>query len=420
MQGISKLRTTLLNEFRLVANVISHVLSDLEIAGSKQVVYNFDYNLLYPWLWRHVVDPKDSHYDLIGRNIFALYPTYSSDTAFVACFTVPSILELLDTLEHQHERSEHLASSTGDIDNIINAFKIASSPEFDVESDSGRKIDRILNTLPFSNENMRLNQLLVGFRNKQFTVAHHLFDNATLRAALPSIKQDCGKLFDRMKQRRSLTDNRRLEDKMFHYKVDCWNIAFRLINDFVGDKEVSYVCRQAIRDYYPGNTGQFHSRHPLVPMYHLYSLLLAPNHSNKHNESVDFFVDALRTIRECVTVIEAANDNLSNISFYWREKIDDAYNRFIRPLFSDYSDDARGIHMKEYELRRREARYGDYKSILTTDGFRDRFKQRAESFKNLATEVVDLHPEITSDRLLEEYDLSQNPRVSEIFKKFNL
>lgn len=59
-------------------------------------------------------------------------------------------------------------------------------------------------------------------------------------------------------------------------------------------------------------------------------------------------------------------------------------------------------------------------SITTEEGFRDRFKQEAENMRSTTKKIADIRPEILSDRLHEDYDLRDNPRVMEIRKKLGL
>lgn len=88
----------IINEFRLCGRVLIHLLSDIDQDTRKSIIYNFDYNLIYPAIWPRS-ETKDPQYDLIGRNIFSLVPHYAAAIPFKICITVPSALELLDTIE---------------------------------------------------------------------------------------------------------------------------------------------------------------------------------------------------------------------------------------------------------------------------------------------------------------------------------
>ena len=110
------------------------------------------------------------------------------------------------------------------------------------------------------------------------------------------------------------------------------------------------------------------------------------------------------------------------MTFYQRETIDSIYNKFIRPLFFDFSleegrNDYFGLSAKSTS-----SSLANTNELLPTMGSVNDFSkiQTKNALKTLASEVIAIEPEITSERLLERYDLSDNPRVMEIFKKLNI
>jgi hypothetical protein len=342
---------------------------------------------------------------------------------FKICITVPSALELLDTIEHRLSQYSRLSESPEEAQRFIDAFKKLDSRSFDEETIEGRKVMSLIAKTSAAGDNTRLTEFVSLFERGILSFVHEHMDKPDLISKNHEIESEYSRIFHLMDQRRSRNDTRSIDDRQFHYKVDSWNIAQYLVNQQDGKKEVDFVCRQTIRNYYPGETGQLYSRHPMVPMYHLYALFRpVPPVASIQNEASEFLKDAQITISKLVKDLEPyAGYTVSQLTEYTKSRIDDVYNKFIRPLFyRNYSNGGQAISVQDLARMRKEVHLTTYTSITSPEGFRDRFKQGAEGLKAAAQEVVKILPEITSDRLLEEYDLSGNPRIDEIRRKLNL
>ena len=410
----------ILNEFRQMKFVLAHALSDISSSSSKAIYHTCDYDLIYPWLWPGA-DTKSPQYDLTGRNIFALFPRYHQHVDFRICFTVPSILEFLDTIEHRYANYTRLSESGDDAEKILSAFKAYMSRDFDEESSEGVRIKSFILNLKLGSEDTNLRKVMSLFRRNVFTLAHEHLDIASLVSWNQRVQDEYRRIFAKMDHSRSPSDPRPIDDKQFHYKVNSWNIAFRLVNATLRDHEITHVCRETIRNYYPGNESEFYSRHPLVLLYQLYALLRSAGKDNIREEANDFLRDAAVQISSLIVALEKSNaDHANKLTSYLRDRIDEVHNKFARPLFYDYNNGGKILDAREIQRMREEAALGVYRSITTADGFRDRFKQGAQVLRQAAHELADVAPVIVDSRLLEPYELANNPRVNEILRSLSI
>lgn len=419
-------RDGLLGYFRELKNIIAHALTDFTETTTKKIFYNVDYDLIYPWLWPGA-PTKSYQYDLVGRNIFSIFTKMNEKVEFKVCFTVPSILEFLDTIEHRYSHYSRLSESRFAATKIFEAFKSYTSRDFAAETAEGAKLKSYISDLHLGAEATNLRRVVTLFERNILSLAHEhveMYDYLPIKrnSLNNDVKSEYQKTFERMRLIRGQQDDRPLDDKLFHYKVDSWNIAFRLINQIVTDKEFAYVCRPTIRQFFQNPEDQsIHSRHPMVLLYQLYAALAAPANARISVETRDFLEDACARIAMVINRLEKMNaPDLEALSEYSRDRIDEFNDLFVRPLLHDYNQGGKEIEISELPRIREQAALRPYVSITSPDGFRDRFKQSADCLKQAAHALADVAPLIVDERLLEPYDLSNNPRVREILRTLQI
>ena len=266
-------------------------------------------------------------------------------------------------------------------------------------------------------------QFIDALKAKRITLVrdYEHVDHDRMSTRNPKFKAQFDSVLRAMERERGPADGRDIKDRTFHYKIDAWNITLSLMNDDSANYEIDYVCRSKMRHYYPKPLGPKFSRHPFVPLFKLYSLLQASPDGTLAQESSAFLTQGAHEITHCSKLIESvASRGFSYLSVRERNKIDEIYDEYIRPMFRQYSDDG---GFTDVELARQEIsemNEKSFSSITSEEGFRDRFKQESDNMKSVAKNIIEIRPEVLSARLNEDYDLSGNPRITEIIRKLGL
>ncbi|WP_428673062.1 hypothetical protein [Reyranella sp.] len=407
--------------------IVVQSLADVESSNSTKLFYNSDYDLIYPWLWpgAHSTSPQ---YDRAGRNIFSLLMHCHKSVNFKICFTVPSILEFLDTVEHRFAHFIRISDSRDYAAEIISAFQASRAQPRDLaqESSEGERLKRYIGNLQLGSHNTNLRKVVSLFNNGVLSLAHeHTNIRPQTRDPFSPINHEISKeyldIYDRMKRKRGRTDTRPDADKMFHYKVDSWNIAFRLINSFSREQEFLYVCRPQIRSYFGSFDDQsVHSRNPLVPLYQLFAAFQTPENSEKVTEIQDFLRDARARFLDITNHIERKNDHDPQaFSQYFQRQIGWVQDTFVRPLVGHDFNASSNPELADRETADK-AIDGPYSSVTRIDEFRDRLRYDATQLKVAAHAIADIAPLIVEDRLLEPYNLSNDARVQQILQTLNI
>lgn len=404
-------------EVGLVLRVCEHLYTDLEASVERQLIYNFDYNLVYPYLWPDA-KKSDRFHDNVGANFFSIYPLYSNMIGFDVVFTTPSLLELLDSIDHHVEKYDSVAGSKDHIRRVYESFSHLREKKFEIIDSQTQNIRDYLLSLRITGLNNRLNQFIELLRTKRIKLIDDFYTDDQYNHVIGDISKDYASAFDEMCRQRGPKDPRPRADREFHYRVDAWNIAISRLNQTSNSLELNHICNGRIREFYAGKRGQIYSRHPLVPMYRLLSLMRASSSGELQREAKAFLRDAIRQMSECLRVVNEI-PNLQVLSEYDKEKIDEVYNKFIRPLFRDYTKGGAMISFEEVGRMMQELHDTKFKSILTERGFADRFKQEASDLRDVAKRVIELKPEILGGRLIEDYITKDNPRIKNIMSRLN-
>ena len=114
-------------------------------------------------------------------------------------------------------------------------------------------------------------------------------------------------------------------------------------------------------------------------------------------------------------------DDVKDLTFEERNEIDRVYDKYIRPMYYDYSQPDGAVDLRKAMEEIREMEDSKYKSITTVEGLREMFKADANDIKMAAHSVVSANPDdLLSSRILEDYDLESSPRIEEIIRQFDL
>ena len=393
-----------------------HLLADMDAFNEQKVIYNFDFSLLYPYLFPSA-ESKHPQYESVGRNIFALLTAYHNNCGFRPVFSLPSLLELLDVLAHRIDRIESLISDRSRIKRISSDLKDIFKEDSDHDMIKKARIRSILINLRVSPGNGGLSKFFDMLNKNQIKTLLDYTDPGQF--SHNEFKQTQEKILNKMSSVRSQDDGRDYEDRMFHYRVDTWNIAASLWSERISNIEIDHICRGAVSQFFPREKRSLYSRSPVVPLVRLYSLLRASPEGNIQTEAKAFTSLGYHDLNKAVRLIEHVTD-IQKLTPVERDEIDRVYNQYLRPLFYDYSTDKGGILPDKAQELIKEMEMERYKSVLTEEGLRDRFLADADDIRNTAQRLVNQNPMIIEERLLTDYNLDNNPRVLAIRKRLEI
>ncbi|MCC5611573.1 hypothetical protein LC612_33740 [Nostoc sp. CHAB 5834] len=398
------------NIFTGYSNSYLQVLADMDHAQKERVIYSFDFSILHPYIFGPM-GPLDSHYDAVGRNIFSLIGSYKRSLSFIPAMSVPSLLELIDQLAHRAEKFVNLSESREKLNSFISNFREQVKNDRLVATSSDLDPLSFLLSIKLTQNAEHLSNFIKMMKSNTIEQLSENIDIELFQTA--EFKKVYNESFDKMFRKRSKTDNRDFNDKVFHYRVDSWNIASAVISKNDPSVEIDHVCSDK-----PGevlaSVSEF-ARSPVVPGISLYALLRTPSEGYVRPEAEEFIQMGAREL--CDELKRLTNRvNVGEMSFTQREEIDRLYDKYIRPVFADYSRS----NISEAHATIRELENNRYASITTEEGLRDRFRADADNTRNVAISFLEESKITLDDKLLTSYTLNGNARIDEIKRKLGL
>ncbi|UWR57090.1 hypothetical protein [Phaeobacter inhibens] len=415
-QGEMLLRNDdILKKFHMARRTYAHALSDLE-NGEKEKIYTFDFSLLHPFIFRST-SSKDVQYDTLGRSIFSLLPIYSNITGFKSTLSTPSALELLDSLEHRLERLNRLAGSTKQLGSITDEFKSAFESTGDLTEEQISKLSRTISSLRLNDSHSSMGQLLELFQEKKITLLRDHIDPSNLRQFRRVSKEKFDAAYARMEAKRGKFDGRNTEDRNFHYKVDCWNLIISLYSRELEQFEIDHICRDGISKFLVTPQDRKFTRHPHVALLRLISLLRASELGNIEKEAAAFSKFGFRDLDQAMAMLQS--EEIENLTNEESSELNRVWNKYGRPLYFDYSSKNGAVDVNQAMKAIRDMENNKYRSITTKEGLSEMFRADAEDIKKTAETVLEISPDILETRVLDDYELSDDPRIDQIRRKFN-
>lgn len=416
--SLDDITTTLRAHFTVAQNSYFTVHDDTLHFSERKILYSFDFSLLHPYIFPST-HGKDHQYDAMGRSIFSILPAYANACGFVPVFSTPSLLELLDSLEHRYNRIHNLLRSDSSLSRIRSRLKASIDDVGELYGENQSELARFLSSLRLNDkQHDSLNLFLGLFANKKISMIRDHIDPIEIKRLHVQHKSLFDLIFRNMEKERGAKDSREYKDKEFHYRVDSWNLTMALLSKYFRDVEVDHVCRGGISKFVPNDFKREFTRHPLIPMIRLLSLLRASEDDHLQDEANAFVRLGARDLSEALKLVEA--HPIGHLTSEERNEISRVYDKYIRPMYFDYSrpDGAVDIHKAIEEIREMER--SKYKSITTVDGLREMFMADADDIKRSAHVIVETNPDIMNSRVLEDYSLEKSPRIDEIRKQFDL
>ncbi|WP_394693137.1 hypothetical protein [Hyphobacterium sp.] len=410
-------KATLIKEFSDFQKLYEYAYADTVDPKSDSVIYTHDFDLLYPYIFG--IGKESKEFDILGQNIFTLGDNYFSNAGYSTVFTIPSLLELLDALDHRYERMNRLINSRIEVQKLKHSLSNLNTIRGENNASDFREILIALKALKASDASPNLIRLISMFENRKVSLLHDHIDPSGLHNSdFYSARFEA--IFESMYDARSKRDNREEIDKRFHYTVDSWNIELSIRSTRMDSVQIDHVCRPGISRFFPDDFRAQCSRHPYVPMIKLYSLYRASSDGDIIAESASFIRHGIKSLHNKHQLLsDPLLDNLSALTEYEKDDIDRVYNEYIRPLRGNYGqsklnisgDDLASIIEKEL---------AKYDSVTTEKGLRERFEYNAVEIKRSAHTFVESHPELIDEKILGQYSLDECPRVNEIRKNLGL
>lgn len=388
---------------------------DMQSVRGK-VAYNFDFSLLYPYTFR-AGRTNNQNFDSVGRNIFSLLYQYPQSTGFVPSISLPSTVEFLDVLAHRVDRLEKYAKSPDRLRDTVSAFRSIVRDRNGINSNAMQHVRSVVAGLNITSSNEGISRFLEMYNSRTI----NLLDESIIHDIHKSkfFKDIFDDVLENMSSKRGKDDPRSYEDRMFHYRVDAWNIAVAVCSTKEQDIEINHVTRGGISKFLPIEERGVVARNPFVPFVKMVALAKVPIGENLQDNSHDFMEVACRNIGESVKILESAKST-SDIRWFKQQEIDEIYNKYIRVMYRDYEFDRDGRNLEEVEGNIKDFEVSKYASIFTEKGLKERFHADVEAIKKTAREVGGVTSDQIDERLLSDYGLDNNPRVAEIRKKLAL
>ena len=390
-------------------------MSDIDHYHTSRVVYTFDFNLLFPFLFPGSPS-KHKTYDRIGKNTFSLLARHHTSVGFRPSLTVPSLLELLDVLAHRKERISLAANSNGGLKRLSESLKREFTASGDVPEDRVKGLRATLQTLRTEKPGHPFETFVEMLRREQITTLRRQVDPEMFRSK--DFRDQYALVLERMQKARSSSDDRRIDDRDFHYRVDSWNLAVALASRRYPSVEIDHVCSPRLSQHLPQGLQTERSRHPYVALIRLYSLYAASSQGEIKKEAHEFVRYGAKDLEGARGILRSVNDP-GSLSLVERDRVDQVYNRYIRTLHRDFSEGPLEDRWHEDQDWLRDSA-AQYPSVLTEDGLRARFEVEEAALKRSAERLVELQPVVLDERLLGDYDLANNSRVAQVRRSLGL
>ncbi len=312
--------------------VLSDTLRDMDDSASRKILYNIDFCILYPYLWREC-PPSVPKFKPYGRWVFAmLAEVVRTSPSFSLVFTGASYWELLDSIYHQVKTLERQAFSIKSRHG--EALDKARRPNFKdlygtlIESGVARDELQLVTKKGYAQRITQPVQNVVGLFEEGQPVLQGLGDFVTASTSMAEQYRDTfDNLLDRMFQERSLTDSRPPDSKRFHYKVDTANIlASMAINQSEDSIRVLLATDISVRRL----CARQDSRNPLVPYSWISALILE---KRGYARSARAFLEKMALRASELSRELEITSNLDDLHGSEKRDLADFFEAYVGPLF---------------------------------------------------------------------------------------
>lgn len=380
----------------------------LKLKKGEKVLLNPDFNMLYPVIWPSTPQgvPPYKNY---GKNLINLIlNNLEEKPGFKLYFTLPSFLELLDSFHHHAKDAESLLINSKTYDR----FKKSSIDDliFNNSSISSRIVDRefekisrltdkqlIKNSLDIAKSIIGSHGPILGIDDLIHQTV--LFDTRH--------KKTFDKLFKLMLSLRGMNDTRDPKDKDFHYKIDVSNIMITIIVNELEGHESRYITNPNMISQYCLGKGL----NAEMPYIWLSSHLMCKENPLEYGEH-SFFIDTiLKRVNECINIVSHYEDK--NLPDTYKKIIHDFYCDYIMPIHGNN----RHVPQKNREIIKNENKKMTFDSYME---FKQIVQETREEIENSVKDLINDVPYVFDEESLNQFDLKENPVISEIRKDFNL
>lgn len=397
-----------LNELKIVQLFLDQIIKCKgDTRRGQQQVFNADFNMLFPFIWRSTptnVPP----YKEYGKNLVSLVSEHRTvDPGFQLYFTLPSFLELLDSFHHHASNAEHLLSQSrtyelfkkNNLENLVFRGSAIST------RDAQKELEKIKHTTNKSHirQSLERAQLLIGSNGAIRGLDDCIHNDIHYKKKHKTLFEQLYKAMDRG---RSPKDDRKVNDRFFHYKIDASNIITTfIVNDYDGYKSMFVTHQSMISQFCPDN-----GLNAMMPYLWFSSFLMCSENASEYGDHEFFLKIMSRRVRECIDTLGHFTDK--DLPSTYLKIVDDFYADYFLPIH-------RYKHYAPQTNRQVLYQNGD----LTFESYMD-FKGKLEEVRDeigdAARSLVESAPYLMDKEPLDVFDLKEDPVVDAIRKNFSL
>ena len=381
------------------------------VLRGNRAFLNADFNMLFTYIWRST--PRDiPEYKDYGKNLVELLAAHPKDTSeFSVYFTLPSFLELLDSFHHHAKNAERLL-------NQAKSYKHYQKSEFNKiifdessmsSGDAEKELSRIMSITSASDVKFCLKRAidLIGRDGRINGIDDLIHEDIHYNKRDVTLFND---ILKKMDTNRSRNDDRPIEDRHFHYKVDAANIITTQKVSNLNGIDSRFVTHQTMIDRYCRDNGI----NAQMPFLWLSSHLLCKHSQDDYGGDIDHFLKTMqKLIKESLSILKEYNGKpipknyLHIIDLLHKDYLEPIHRRTLsKPQSPGQST---GQENTEYDL--------SYESYV-------KFKARAEETRDVLGDsvrtLVSSTPYILDSDTIRVFDFNSDEMVKQIRANFKV
>ena len=391
MTDIEKTRRS----FRLHREIYQQSLSDLQ-EPSVHLRMDCDFSLVHP-----VLHPENNrnYIDKVGRGIFSLLPLYSGLVNFDILLSGPTLLEILDDVDHKRFEYKKIYDSN-DLASRIHGliFKTADAEKALLEAQR---------RLPNDGQHAGLQVIIDLIRKRTVASIGDYYEDQMATLATSQARE----IFDQVKGevlRHKKYGQADPDDREFHIDMDVFRIISTDRNhDADPGSPVVYIGSPRLRVVFGSEMNEY-SRRSRSPLATLKAYAQASSQVDIREESKSFLETGIEDFERCLGILknkksfgEVFNNDLSTVAHVDRKYIDYLYR-------------TDGDH---YEVAKAERDESIRAMAEDVGSLRDFFKTAEEKLAERQKVIANLVPSMLDDSAMEEVSPKGANRIRQICAK---
>lgn len=383
------------------------------------ILYSTDFNVLYPYMWRTMIrHNKDRHieedfYDYVGNTLFSLEHLYRNTSGFTIVFSDLTLIEIIESISHRFDQYNDVLADKARAGDVFSSIKRSFS---DFESMMKIDPDEALGhlrkiTINLSNGAIKdaATKVLELFDSNTVQMLSKCVDSSVISEAVSRSRDNSEIIVNKIRKSRILKETRTHDHAQLHYQVDAYNILVaKFVNEMIDESRLSFVGKRNARQFANDVSHDF-TRNPLSPFLKLVSLRNASDQADIRAESIEWLSQVYEEARlrlERLKNVKSLNELTPNAITF----IDRFYRDYVRNIIS-YEEVRIELDMERNRVS----------NIIESEAsFLEHFDEARQDARNAGKKIAKLRPELSSNEVLEEYDLADNPHLASVFRKLGL